>query len=350
MPSPASELTANVTGLALSDLELMHHWTAHTHKGFTETIGGQHDTLVWQLEVPALALQFPLVMRSLLAGSALHLSNISPSKERSNQFAVLAARHQALGLAAYRHSTQIIPELSTDPKSHAFLVSGHLILGYVNANPYGSALDWISLVRGTRGTIRQETTGLVGLGKITVYYDLIWNEGVDYLLNPRDWSFVALMDKLDVLIESGEWDVAEIDIYRENVKMLRRSFAMPYQTWLSPPPGWHISLGLWVEAISQPYWNLLVARKPLAWVLLSYYCVGMSLKLTMVNSWFWDGVGVRTMREIEGVLSGTDPKDEWMKWLEDSKEIAELQGVSQGQLMRIEAGRSLNDFCIDMGY
>lgn len=69
-PSPYSGM--GDSGLNMTDLRLMHHYTTHVWP--TITAAGISEEKIWSTDIPTLAFNFPFLMHSILAFSATHLS------------------------------------------------------------------------------------------------------------------------------------------------------------------------------------------------------------------------------------------------------------------------------------
>ncbi|SPO00916.1 related to UPC2 - regulatory protein involved in control of sterol uptake [Cephalotrichum gorgonifer] len=99
-PAPTIPLTAPAGSSRLTELRLMHHYTAHTAKTLTANTYLSED--VWVKDVPRLAFDgAPYLTDAMLAVAALHLRSRSPGDKE-----VIQASHAYISssLAAYREA------------------------------------------------------------------------------------------------------------------------------------------------------------------------------------------------------------------------------------------------------
>jgi Fungal specific transcription factor domain len=81
------------TGEWMQDLELMHHYTAHSHMTMP---GLETAKRIWGFAVPQEGFKHPHLMHSILSFSANHLAHINLS--RASYYHVLASSHQSAAL------------------------------------------------------------------------------------------------------------------------------------------------------------------------------------------------------------------------------------------------------------
>ncbi|KAJ5273542.1 hypothetical protein N7478_008667 [Penicillium angulare] len=86
------------------DLQLMHRWTASTYKSCCTP--GSGDEALWQLIVPALALEYDFLLHGLLALSAFECASILKKHDRESpsyqEYIKSALEYQVLALASFR--------------------------------------------------------------------------------------------------------------------------------------------------------------------------------------------------------------------------------------------------------
>lgn len=124
------ELSPDTTGLNLRDLALLHQWSVSTHRGFGDRRGGEK---AWQNEVPRQGLEFPFLLRGILAVTGLHMARLRP--EQSEEYLREAANHQILALPAYRFALKSI----TERNCHALFAFATLTSVYAFASPRKSS-------------------------------------------------------------------------------------------------------------------------------------------------------------------------------------------------------------------
>lgn len=94
---------------------------------------------------------------------------------------------------------------------------------------------------------------------------------VDLTLSPDDYHLAALGQDLERLPLSGPDEIEEMDIYREALAILRKSFALPWQQGETLSA--KLSVFTFVGSVPQRYLKLLSVLRPMALVILCYMCV-----------------------------------------------------------------------------
>ncbi|KAI0593267.1 hypothetical protein F4775DRAFT_578701 [Biscogniauxia sp. FL1348] len=102
----------------ISDLELMHHYTATTWKTLPRSDEIQR---IWQIEIPKLALEYEFLMHQLLCISASHL--VSLGHDKAKKFTSLVSHHQNNAIKGLRGILGSIDESNC----HAVFVSASLL-------------------------------------------------------------------------------------------------------------------------------------------------------------------------------------------------------------------------------
>ncbi|KAI1633020.1 hypothetical protein F4809DRAFT_51302 [Biscogniauxia mediterranea] len=102
----------------VSDLELMHHFTATAWKTLPRSDEIQR---IWQIEIPKLALEYEFLMHQLLCVSASHL--VSLGHDKAKKFASLASHHQNNAIKGLRGVLGSIDESNC----HAVFLSASLL-------------------------------------------------------------------------------------------------------------------------------------------------------------------------------------------------------------------------------
>ncbi|KAL7621683.1 hypothetical protein AAE478_009010 [Parahypoxylon ruwenzoriense] len=146
------------------DLELMHHWSTHTHLTLPRAKGVKK---VWQSKVPRMALEYRFLMNQMLAVAAFHLAFLHPG--RSQFYLLQASCHQNYAVQGMRAA---LDEITADNCHALFAASALLVLGghaAVTVQSEGSGasgasvedlLDIFMLTRGVHDLLRTSDDAL----------------------------------------------------------------------------------------------------------------------------------------------------------------------------------------------
>ncbi|KAI9040940.1 Zn(II)2Cys6 transcription factor [Aspergillus affinis] len=166
--------TSGITSeLAISGLELLHHFSTSTAYTFS-----QHPVIqtFWRLNAPRIGFSAPYALRAILAISALHLAHLRPNQK---QFYVNQAEYHHD--AAVRQVTPNITHLMQDDSAGCFLFS---ILTSFIACAKPRKLDDLLLFR--RGEISEWLVLFRGSGTIAKYAsEALWSGPMAAILNIR---------------------------------------------------------------------------------------------------------------------------------------------------------------------
>lgn len=142
----------------MSDLELMHHYTAHAYLTMPGVV---HTRQIWGFSVPQEAFKFPFLMHSILAFSANHLAYLNPS--RAAHFRLLSGTHQAAALTSLN---SVLGDIQTT-NCHAIFVSASLTVLNAFADASTFSLDILieifQLIRGMNYVL-DKTTPIIEKG------------------------------------------------------------------------------------------------------------------------------------------------------------------------------------------
>ncbi|KUJ07404.1 uncharacterized protein LY89DRAFT_365946 [Mollisia scopiformis] len=308
------DVNNSTSELNLGDLGLLHDWTlpSGAYTGFADSPGSEH---LWQVEVPQMALQHPFLMRGILAVSALHISRVKP--EEKPHYLQVAAYHQNLALPSYRYLVEDLNARMNKENAGAILAFAQITTAYAFASPHppGSILfaglcastgvpEWVYLLRGCR-KIMTIAKDWISSGPL-VFQNQVLDEPIDLSLSPDDYHLVALEQQIDSLPVSSPDDDEEIEVFREALSLLRRSFALPWQPGNTLGPKY--SCFIWVDLVPQRYLELLSILRPVALVLLSYQCV---LLHQCDHNWYIKGAAKRIIGEVYNNIFGGN----WRPWI-----------------------------------
>ncbi|KAF4636962.1 hypothetical protein G7Y89_g1120 [Cudoniella acicularis] len=248
------DVNNSTTELNLGDLELLQNWIFHAYEGFGD--GKPGDSIIWQRDIPELAVKHPFLMRGILAVSALHKGRMKP--EEKPHYLATAAYHQNLALPSYRYIVDDVVHRMDEDNCRAILAFGTLTSVYAFASPHppGSILfaglcsstgvpEWIRMIRGKRN-IRDIAKGWDVEG-VFLSSERHFLESPDLSLSPDDGELTLLDQRIESLGPGIVEDAEERFIYHETLMLLRKCFAMPYQP--NSPLGFKFVIFLWVELV-----------------------------------------------------------------------------------------------------
>ncbi|KAI1940738.1 hypothetical protein LOZ57_005881 [Ophidiomyces ophidiicola] len=271
--SPLSPPTTTTTtssppadALHLPDLELLHHYTAHTYR--TLSYNNEHKA-IWKHYIPREALSHPFLMHGLLALAALHLAAAAPPAA-SARYTERATRHQDRALAAFRPQLAAITPANchavfafsslTAALAFAFARSArHHRPASAPAEPVTQVLHDFFLFRGVERVL-------------TTFWDLIRQGCLGPLvhrpadparLRPLPADVAAALDYLHACNAAAA--AAESAAYDHALRELRVSFERAPTSWES--------VFRWPVVVPDAYLAHLKARRPMALVILAHYCV-----------------------------------------------------------------------------
>jgi hypothetical protein len=287
------------------DEELIKRWTESTYLSLTDRF---EALTMWQVTIPAIALDQPFLRHGLLALSSMHTRYTSPLPLQS-RYLDLASQHQAQALAGY------IPELRTvtQENCHPLFAFSALLLPI--------QYSFISAVGG-------ETEGEEVLSEITSVFDyvigatVIAHEGrswlrkgsllplmtrrtepeniLPYLLKEPQDALRSLMNYVEHLAPMPEKGASsetltKIPIYVRGIVMLTNAFPTEdrERRIFDDMVGWSHYVG-------GDFVRLLKERDPVSLVILAHYGVALN---AFNDFWWLEGVGSRLIRAVSSVLS-----------------------------------------------
>ncbi|KAI2066949.1 hypothetical protein LOZ37_005942, partial [Ophidiomyces ophidiicola] len=257
--SPPTTTSPPADALHLPDLELLHHYTAHTYR--TLSYNNEHKA-IWKHYIPREALSHPFLMHGLLALAALHLAAAAPPAA-SARYTERATRHQDRALAAFRPQLAAITPANchavfafsslTAALAFAFARSArHHRPASAPAEPVTQVLHDFFLFRGVERVL-------------TTFWDLIRQGCLGPLvhrpadparLRPLPADVAAALDYLHACNTAAAAAAAESAAYDHALRELRVSFERAPTSWES--------VFRWPVVVPDAYLAHLKARRPMA--------------------------------------------------------------------------------------
>jgi hypothetical protein len=306
--------------LWLRDLELMHHFSTSTCYSLAQRRDVQH---VWQDVIPNEAYRHPYVMRGLLAVSSLHKAHLL--KHRDNDALInLSAYHQLLGLKDF---VVCLADVSKENWHPVYCFSSMIIL-YVCCLPMrctnpsssiiSSMLELFSCVRGLQAILSPFLPYLLSTRLSPIIQSLqgLWIDQIgesldcgkiqDETLVPHD-TITALKNLntfLDIHAPQGLKD-----IYSKAVNDLIVSAKLIANAGMQLESS---MIFYWLYAIPNPVLPQLRILEPNALLLLSYYCVFLSIGERYF--WFLSDWSRLLLSEIEHRLNYFEQHQPLLSW------------------------------------
>ncbi|KAM0287239.1 hypothetical protein ACHAQH_000553 [Verticillium albo-atrum] len=299
------------------DLELMHHFTISTCDTLTSREDMRH---VWRVAIPQEGYKHSYVMHGILAVAAVHKAQLVPSER--HMYTTLAAYHQSLGLEGF---TPLMLDVNRDNWKPIFSFASIVVLyvgllptrseGQRLLTPIPSVVELFSFVRGIQSILQT----FVSYIPRTSFAPIVWSSwitDVDDPMNPRPplgHSCLArdvyqALERLESVFDSG-MQLEFRDDYLRAIDELNKV------TRLMAHAGVHVECGMamfWPYVIPQRIMHDIEALNPHALLLLSYFCVFLSI--LEGRYWFIRGWAKPLMADIDLQLSHHRELAELLKW------------------------------------
>lgn len=283
------------TSLNMMDLELLLQWCNSTHKSLTR--GPRLDS-IWRYLVTEEALSQPFLMHGLLALSALHLARTK--RDNSATYISTAVAHQNQALALFRERLDDI----NPSNAKAMFAFSSIVVVYAfsstqpsDSSDLSTSLDDLCqvlvLARGVQEVINKASSSL-------------WESSFRPILRVDSYTPYlpdSARSALEQLREAnrvcGTQDAThDTASYGQVIDNLSEEFSAVHGGFMS------ISVaGRWAIRVKPKYMESLRERRPLALVILVYYC---ALLHYLRQNWCLDEWGARASKAIWELLD-----DQW---------------------------------------
>jgi hypothetical protein len=283
-------------------LELLHHFSTFVYKTISGNGKIEH---AWQIDVPNQALNYPFLMHSILALSALHLIHVKPPGSRET-YRVAAVNQHDLCLSAFRPHLQDITKENCDALFATSFLITFFVLGQPQApgSPRSSSviqevLELSELIKGATEVTQTSRSWILAGIYAPIVSPLPWDDAVlpQAVLNAME----AL--KRDVIAATVDSE-NEKTMCTEAVRLLMENFRAVICN-----PNWKSIVWLWLTLVDRQFLSLLMARKPAALVIIAHY--GVVLHFSR-NSWWCKDWGSELVRYIYYELEpGWRPYIDW---------------------------------------
>jgi hypothetical protein len=269
--TPASDLH-------LHDLELMHHYSTVSYK----TISNRETfSTLFQTVVPREALEHPFLMHGILSLSALHLVQQNKDTEHRKIYAELATRHQTLALTLFRKELNSITPSNCQALFAFSSIAAVLAFAFSQStdaqtlSPIDEMLQIFKLCRGISEILK---TARDWIKESWVAVLLTFDQKRDPTLVPQD-----VRDRITQLSRIHE-DTARTGLLLDEKEACASAIAELMDTFERIYSDWdHVTIFRWPILVDPLYLSLVRDRKPMAIVIMGYYCVA----LHTINDRWW---------------------------------------------------------------
>jgi hypothetical protein len=282
-------------GLDVSDFSLLHHYTISTALTLC-VVPGLHTFM--RVNLPQLAFSNRFLLHGVLAIAALHLSRFRKDAVEINYYMTKALHHHGIAL---RNATLLMQEFDTKSGPALYMFSSLCFYFTLGLGPQdgdfllfgrNGVADWLAQLRGMRSLLETKPEilhheALSPLFEISIRNMAHTNSGVEHLPELRDQILRVGPPESELKIYSTALDQLS---ERFDVVMgsTRASQIFPQQVYL------------WLYQLEDDYVCLLQEGKPIALVILSYFCI----LLNRLGSVWWNrGWAEHLLSEIHASLN-----------------------------------------------
>jgi hypothetical protein len=316
------------SGLQVSDLELLHHYTTVTFK--TLPSGSPPDSPeLWQTQVVQLGFQHEFLLRGILAVSALHLRHLRPNRQES--LALRASSHQTIALEAFQDALNQVDSSNCV----AIFAFSCIVVVLAFASPRNSKsigfqkdlFDWFHMIRGCNSVLQTQWDAVS-----RSFLAPLLKKGMlqDTAASHRIPDCGRVTDLLRLCgTERSAHDRETANTYALAIHELLNSFTQ-VSLLMDRRQDFVPVIYVWPVAIPHRYLDMLRDQEAEAMVILAHYAV---LLQRVDDQWFMQGWARYLVTQVDAALG-----NEWKEWLIWPKDVTgALSPIAIGG----DAGRSL---------
>lgn len=282
-------------GLDVSDFSLLHHYTISTALTLA-VVPGLHTFM--RVNVPQLAFSNRFLLHGVLAVAGLHLSRFKKNALEVNYYMTKALHHHGLAL---RKATLLMQELDTNSGPALYLFSTLCFTFTLGLGPKSGDFllfgkngisDWLAQIRGMRTLLETKPEifhheVLSPLFEISIRNMAHTNSGMEHLPELREQ-----------IMRVGPPE-AELEIYLTALNQLSERFDVVMDSSKASQI-FPQQIYVWLYQLEDDYVRLLQEGKPIALVILSYFCI----LLNRLGSVWWNrGWAEHLLSEIHSSLN-----------------------------------------------
>ena len=291
--------------LNIMDLELLHQYNTSTSYTLTNYPGLQ---TFFRVVVPQIGFQYPFLLHGVLAMSSLHLSNYRHGDAHARYMNQVHYHYDT----ALRAATSLLQTINSETAVPLYLFGGFCSLITLGLGPkpgdfllFGNegVAEWLLLFRGMRSIIGMNYDVLRHSELAPMFHISIQN-----IENQRPANIEHIKELREMMSETAKSD-PDLEMYLFALDALAKSFsseAIPgaRATQASPQVAF-----VWFYQVSDTFVQRLQERRPLALLILSYFCVELN---DLSSFWWMKGWAQHLLSEIYSCIS----KDFqiWLRW------------------------------------
>jgi hypothetical protein len=276
-------------------LELLHHFSTVT---YATTAHRDDLRLMWQIQVPKLALKHKYLMHSLFSVAALHIAHCNP--ESQSLYIDKAIRYHNLALQVFSSELQSITRENSAPlfTCAALTVIFAFSLAMLRpheepARPIEELLDIFALLRGVPLSMGNMWDGVEESEIAPLFADR--DKGDSIVLSDDITNAIKLLEDRNQLTAKSD---AERHTYVLAIQGLKKCFMFASSKERDDGMVFH-----WPISVSQEYIAFLRSRQQMALVILAYFAVVLD---EIRDTWWVTGWGSKLIQELYKAVD-----DEW---------------------------------------
>ncbi|KAI9146868.1 Cytochrome P450 monooxygenase ATR2 [Paramyrothecium foliicola] len=273
----------------MSDLELMHHYTAVTCETLPRGPGREG---LWKETLPRFALGYEYLMHQVLAFTSLHMACLAP--DGAQKFIILASQHQTQAIQGLRATMSDINSVTCHAifatasllSLSAFAMSAEQLSSDHHSPSLNNLLEAFSLIRGMH-RILKDWEDIISQGPLHKLLLLTSEHTESRLLDAavQGLNELAIPNHLDPQVQNMYQD--EIGKFAECVRLAQYCSATPELRVVTS----------WPTFFSEELFSLFHKRNITAMVILKHYCY--ILRSLGAGNWFFKGWGTHVLKDIE---------------------------------------------------
>jgi len=290
-------------GLDVSDFSLLHHYTCST--AFTlAVVPGLHTFM--RVNLPQLAFSNRFLLHGVLAIAGLHMSRFKRDASEINYYTTKALHHHGIAL---RKATPLMQELDAKSGPALYLFSTLCFSFTLGLGPRSGdfllfrkngVADWLTQIRGMKSLLEAKPEifhheALSPFFETSIRSMAHTNSGVEHLPELREQ-----------ILRVGPPE-AELEIYLTALSQLSERFDVVTGSFRASQI-FPQQVYVWLHQLEDDFVRLLQEEKPIALVILSYFCILLN---SLGSVWWNRGWAEHLLSEIHSSLN-----QEYRVWMQ----------------------------------
>jgi Zn(2)-Cys(6) binuclear cluster domain-containing protein len=259
--TPETRQLSTSSELAIDDMMLIHHWTLHASLVFDQTVKWPEVNLPWQDGIVRVGFRFPFLLRGILSLSAIHKATTIPTAERSSLI-LQSTKHIDIALQAFRDQLSH-PNPEYAPAMFALaaiLIVHHLAMAQIQSikDPISELLGLFRLVKGVRVVLQGNWTSILNT-EVGALLTAVKRQPVSGTMP----EILSLHDLCDGRAP-----------YKQAIDSLHEVFLEVRQAKIQNTEQSTIALlFIWPSAVQDDFIELVLAKDPIALIIIAYFTI-----------------------------------------------------------------------------